>query len=78
MNSESFKKHCADLGIELLRPDVDHLKVLLKRLPKHRWRIFLMRYAREWCAGMAECDSVIKKQNAGRFRANSWAREFLK
>lgn len=60
-------------GCQLLPDDIKFLYNRLPRIPRQR-REILQRYWEEWMQGMDNEPVDHKKQNQGRFRANTWIR----
>lgn len=71
----TFQSHCESLGIKLLRDDIRYIKHQLLQIPQQLHKPTLKKYADIYLEGIASCDSVIRKQNAGRFLANSYLRD---
>lgn len=73
----SFQEHCRLKGIELLRDDIKFIKQQLLGIPEHVRKSVLQKYSEIYLQGMTDCDNVIKKQNHGRFLANTFIQEFV-
>lgn len=73
----SFESYCKEIGVELLRDDIRFIKTQLLGIPEQLRKPTLQKYADIYLQGMADCDNVIKKQNHGRFLANTFIREFV-
>ena len=69
-----FKDKLIINNITLLRDDEKFIKALLQTQCKSRYKILLNGYVKEWRKGRDECANNIRKDNAGRFRANTWLR----
>ncbi len=69
-----FTQYAANKNCKILKDDLAFLHRQIGHLPdKKRFRI-LRQYIDVWVTSMGNCDNVIKKQNYGRFMANSWIR----
>jgi hypothetical protein len=63
-------------NIQLLRDDELFIKRLIVKYPKKSYEDILSNYVKEWLAGRQACANEIKKENAGRYRANMWLLTF--
>ena len=72
----SFKQHCLEIGIHLLKDDIQFIKAQLVTIPHQLHRPTLEQYVQVWLNAMELCDNDIRKQNAGRFAANSFLRGY--
>ncbi len=72
----SFQDHCKRLKIDLLREDVEFIRVRMKKVPKVSHKTVLSRYADAWLLEMNACVDLTKAQNVGRRAANAFLREF--
>jgi len=69
----------ADLcGIKLLHDDKRWLKTICFGVQSFRLKMLLGKYIDDWIAAMAQEPIQYKKQNVGRFAANTFIREALK
>ncbi len=68
----NFRQHCRSRGIEINRDDLKLIKSSLEKLPYHLKRQAVQDYLEEWEAGMSETDKSFRRQNLGRYRANSY------
>jgi hypothetical protein len=71
-----FEQHCDNLGIQLLREDIEFIKIRLKKVPNVSIKTVLSRYADIWVFEMNTTRDLTKAQNAGRRAANNFLREF--
>jgi len=74
---EKFFKYCSEQGMELLPDDMSFLRRLTRFTPESKIRPILSKYVIIWTDEMAKESIEHKKQNTGRFAANSWIREYL-
>jgi hypothetical protein len=72
-----FRALCNLKGLVILREDVNFVRNCLFKLPKSSHRSVMSNYIREWMSGMYIDTIESRKQNSGRFRANSWLREYV-
>lgn len=72
-----FNKVGATLGIELLPDDVRWIKTVCYGLNNNRLKILLEAYISNWVKAMFNELVIYKKQNVGRFTANTYLRESL-
>ncbi len=72
---QSFQDFAKLKGIHLLKDDIVFIKKFLSIIPYNRRRSTLERYAELWLQGMRETDIVYRKQNLGRYLANTWLLE---
>lgn len=73
----TFQSHCESLGIHLLKDDIRFIKSQLLQIPQQLHKPALQKYADIYLEGMAQCDSVIQKQNTGRRAANKFIQELV-
>ena len=72
-----FRALCNLKGLVILREDVIFVRSCLFKLPRNSHRSVMSNYIREWLLGIANDQIEASKQNSGRFRANSWLREYI-
>lgn len=70
----SFRQHCEQKGIMLLRDDMLFIKDQLKRYRRDEHKAILSDYVNEWLLGMGNDTISQSRQNKGRFRANTMLR----
>jgi hypothetical protein len=70
-----FKPYCLEKDYQLLRDDFLYCERLLRNLPEHLQRSMLRGYCAKWDEGMEQEQNEQRKQNAGRFLANTFLRE---
>lgn len=75
MQPQSFQDFAKLKGIQLLKDDIKFIRKCLPCIPYQKRRLVLEKYADTWLQGMNTCDNVIRKDNVGRFLANSFLRE---
>lgn len=68
----NFRQHCRSRGIEVNRDDLKLIKSSLEKLPYSQKRQAVQDYLEHWEAGMKETDKSFRRQNLGRYRANSY------
>lgn len=73
----SFEDFAKLKGIHLLKDDIEFIKRMLNLIPYNERRATLQRYSEIWLSGIVNCDIVYRKQNAGRFAANTYLRELV-
>jgi hypothetical protein len=73
----SFKAHCEQLGIDLLKDDFVFIKSCLRNVPKNSHKTVLRRYCDVWVASMTACSNDALKQSMGRREANTFLRELV-
>lgn len=72
-----FFENAKEIGIELLHDDKRWLQLICQGLPLKQLKELLTEYIKHWCH-MHNAEQVSqKKQNAGRYAANTWIRETL-
>lgn len=76
-NPQTFVSYAESKGIYLLRDDLKFIKRCVNGIKNEQIPIILRRYVDEWCLGMQECESVVKRQNEGRKAANFYLRRIL-
>lgn len=64
-------------GVELLRDDQLHVSNLTKGLQTATLRNIVFEYLKVWKTHMDMEGTEHRKQNKGRFAANTWIREYL-
>ena len=72
----SLRQHCTSLGINLLKDDIQFIKAQLVTIPHQLHRPTLEQYVQVWLNAMELCDNDIRKQNVGRFSANTFLRGY--
>ncbi len=70
-----FKPWAIRKGYNVSVDDLKHIELRIGHLNRTHQRGVLKHYIAEWNAGMDECEELVKKENRGRFRANTWLRE---
>ena len=68
----NFTDYAATEGCQLLRDDINFVRQRLNYVPKTQRRAFMLRYVALWLQAMDEEPIQHKKQNRGRYAANSW------
>lgn len=68
----TFTDYCAQNNIQLLPDDLTFLRKQLKRIPNNQRKHIVRQYTQQWIEGMQQEPCEYKKQNKGRFKANSW------
>jgi hypothetical protein len=69
----TFTDYAKSKGLDLLRDDITFLRSRMSSVPiKEQRTVILRRYVQEWCEGMDNESVSFKKQNKGRFKANTW------
>lgn len=59
-------------GLQLLKDDITFIRARLHRLPKNRRKAFMLRYVDLWLEGMEDEENALRKDSAGRRRANNF------
>jgi len=72
---ERFLKYADAQGLELLHDDKDWLTIKVKAQPIAIAREFLCNYIDTWKKSMRDEIIIHRKQNAGRYAANTQLRE---
>ena len=72
-----FRALCNLKGLVILRDDISFVRNCLFKIPKRSHKCVMIDYIREWQSGIANDPNEASKQNSGRFRANSWLREYV-
>lgn len=70
----TFSEYAAAKGCKILKDDFVFLRNKLGNLPASEKNQVLKCYIDVWVKEMSECTSEIRKQNQGRFAANTWIR----
>jgi hypothetical protein len=70
----TFTDYAKNKGCALLKDDMAYLLRLLGHLSKPERSKILRKYIDVWVDAMAHCDDENKRQNQGRFAANTWVR----
>ncbi len=73
-----FPNYAHSKGFELLHDDYKFIEESIKDMPENEQRLLVRRYLNEWLLGSKDCDEAPQKQNKGRFRANTFLREFVR
>lgn len=73
----SFRQHCEQKGIVLLRDDILFIKEQLKHHHRDDHRAILSVYVDNWLKGMSSTDIVQLRANLGRYAANTYLRELV-
>ncbi len=74
MANQSYNDFAKMQGIELLKDDIVFLKKCISLMPYNERRRHLTRYSEIWLSSMLGCEIAQRRQNEGRFKANSWIR----
>lgn len=72
----TFTEYCLSQNIKLQREDLTFIKKTLKRIPKASHKSVIRRYTEIWISVRDATESTVevRKNNAGRFAANTWVR----
>lgn len=71
----TFTDYAAKEGCNLLRDDIKYIQQRIKCIPQYKRKEVLTQYVAIWQKHMLSCGDVIKKENVGRYQANTWLRE---
>lgn len=77
IDMNKFLKYCESKGLELLPDDISFLKLKTKYMRESKIRPVLSKYVIIWIDEMAKERIEHRKQNVGRFAANSWLRDLF-
>lgn len=69
-----FRTFCESQGIQLLPDDLRFIRKSLQDMPKNLKRMAMEGYVRNFKAGIDLEKSAFRKQNSGRFMANTFLR----